>query len=146
MTAVHVALGIALIATNLAAGAWGGWCWWRVRDAPGFWPLLRAGQALVVVQAAHGGILVLADRELPDLHLVYGLVPLGVSFLAEQLRLTAADTVLDQRGLEGRPAVEALPRAEQRDLVRAIMRREVGVMAASALVVALLALRASGLL
>ena len=142
MTGVHVALGVALIATNLAAGLWGAWCWWRVRDAPGFWPLLRIGQALVMVQAVDGGILVLTGRELPDLHLVYGLVPLGVSFLAEQLRLAAADAVLAQRGLEGRADVEALPAERQRSLVRAIVRRETGVMAASALVVVALGVRA----
>jgi len=146
VNAVHVVLGAALIGVNAAAGAWGAWCWWRARDAPGFWPLLRTGQALVVLQAAGGGILALAGRELPELHLVYGLVPLGVSFLAEQLRITAAETVLAQRGLEGRSDVEALERAEQRDLVHAIMLREMGVMAASALVVALLGARAAGVL
>ena len=100
----------------------------------------------MVLQAVGGGALLLDGRELPELHLVYGLVPLGVSFLAEQLRLTAAETVLGQRELEGRADVEALPRAEQHELVQAIVRREVGVMAASALVVAVLGLRAYGLL
>ena len=80
----------------------------------------------------------------PDLHLIYGLVPLGVSFFAEQLRLAAAETVLAQRGLEGRADVEQLPEREQRELVRAIVHREMGVMAASAVVVALLGMRAAG--
>ena len=146
MTAFHVALGTALIVVNLAAGLWGAWCWWRVRDAPGFWPLLRVGQGLVMLQAVDGAILLAIGRDLPELHLIYGLVPLGVSFVAEQLRLAAADTVLAQRDLEGRADVEALPEAEQHDLVRAILRREMGVMAASALVVALLGVRAAGLL
>jgi hypothetical protein len=39
--------------------------------------------------------------------------------------------------------VAALPEAEQRALVRAILRRETGVMAASAIVVAFLGVRAS---
>lgn len=142
MTAVHVALGVALIAVNAAAGLWGAWGWWRVTDAPGFWPLLRIGQGLVMVQAIDGAVLLLMGRDLPELHLIYGLVPLGVSFVAEQLRLAAADTVLAQRELEGRADVEALPEAEQRELVRAILRREMGVMAASALVVAALGVRA----
>jgi hypothetical protein len=145
VTALHIGLGSALIAVNLAAGLWGAWCWWRVREAPAFWPLLRTGQALVVIQAIDGGILVLADYELPDLHLVYGLVPLGVAFLAEQLRVAAAGNILAERGLEGRADVERLPPGEQRDLVHAIVRREIGVMAASALVVAALGIRASGL-
>jgi hypothetical protein len=145
VTTFHIVLGTALIVVNLAAGLWGGWCWWRVQPAPGFWPLLRAGQALVVVQAVDGGVLVLAGHDLPRLHLVYGLVPIGVAFLAEQLRLAAAETVLAQRNLDGREDVEALPKTEQRSLVLAIVRRETGVMAASALVVAALGVRASGL-
>ena len=142
MTAFHVGLGVALIAVNLAAGAWGAWCWWRQREGPGFWPLLRVGQGLVMLQAIDGAILLIAGHDLPELHLIYGLVPLGVSFVAEQLRIVAADTVLAQRSLEGRADVEALPDAEQRELVNAILRREMGVMAASALVVTALALRA----
>jgi hypothetical protein len=145
VTAVHIALGAALIAVNLVAGAWGAWCWWRVRPAPGFWPLLRTGQALVMVTALDGGILIALGDELPELHLIYGLVPLGVSFLAEQLRVVSAETVMSQRGLEGRADIEALTPDRQRSLVEAILRREMGVMAASALVVAALGVRASGL-
>jgi hypothetical protein len=144
VTAVHIVVGGALIAVNLAAGLYGGWAWWRWRDAPGFWPLLRTGQVLVAVEAAIGLVLTLAGEELPSLHLVYGLTPLGVSFLAEQLRLVAAQAELDQRKLEGRAAIEALPEAHRQELVRAILRREIGVMAASAVVVALLGVRASG--
>jgi hypothetical protein len=71
------------------------------------------------------------------------LTPLVVALLAEQLRLVAAQTELDHRELAGREAVAALPEAEQRALVRAILRRETGVMAASAIVVAFLGVRAS---
>ena len=144
MTAVHIVLGVAVVVVNLAAGAWGAWAWWRERAAPGFWPLLRTGQALVVIEAALGGVLLLDGKELPPLHLVYGLTPLAVAFFAEQLRVISAQAELDRRGLAGRDAVAALPEADQRALVRAILRRELGVMAASALVVALLGVRASG--
>jgi hypothetical protein len=143
VTAVHIVLGVAVVVVNLAAGAWGAWAWWWERRAPGFWPLLRAGQALVAVEAALGGVLVLEGKELPSLHLVYGLTPLAVAFFAEQLRAIAAQAELDRRGLDGRDAVAALPEADQRGLVRAILRRELGVMAASALVVALLGMRAA---
>jgi hypothetical protein len=142
VTAVHIVLGVALVAVNLGAGLYGGWAWWRVVAAPGFWPLLRAGQALVVVEALLGGALLLGGKDLPPLHLVYGLTPLGVGFFAEQLRLVSAQAVMDQRGLAGREAVAALPADEQHALVRAILRREMGVMAASALVVCLLGVRA----
>jgi hypothetical protein len=52
--------------------------------------------------------------------------------------------VLDARGLEGSVAVGRLPEPEQRAVVLAIVRREMGVMAASALVVTVLALRGAG--
>jgi hypothetical protein len=144
VTAFHIVLGTALIAVNAVAGLYGAFAWWRHANAPGFWPLLRVGQALVLVEALDGAILLLEGRELPPLHLIYGLVPLAVSFVAEQLRLTAAETVLQQRDLEGRADVEKLPPAEQHELVRVILRREMGVMAASAVVVALLGVRAAG--
>jgi hypothetical protein len=146
VTAFHIALGAALIAVNATAGVYGGWAWWQQRHAPGFWPLLRIGQALVMVEALDGAVLLVIGKDLPPLHLIYGLVPLGVAFVAEQLRLAAADTVLGQRGLEGRADVEKLSDAEQRELVRVIVRREMGVMAASAVVVALLGVRAAGAL
>ena len=44
----------------------------------------------------------------------------------------ATPTLLDQRGLEGGADVAKLPEAEQRALVAAILRREMGVMATSA--------------
>src|SRR5688500_14897630 len=135
MTGVHIALGVAVVAVNLAAGAYGALAWWRDAPAPGFWPALRGGQALVAVEALLGTVLLLRNEPLPPLHLVYGLVPLAVAFLAEQLRLVAAQAELDRRGLEGRTAVAALSERERQGLVRAIVRREVGVMAASALVV-----------
>jgi hypothetical protein len=144
VTAFHIVLGTALIAVNAVAGLYGAFAWWRHANAPGFWPLLRVGQALVLVEALDGAILLLEGKDLPPLHLIYGLVPLAVSFVAEQLRLTAAETVLQQRDLEGRADVEKLPPAEQHELVRVILRREMGVMAASAVVVALLGVRAAG--
>jgi hypothetical protein len=144
VTALHITLGTLVVAANVAAGAYGAWAWWRGAPAPGFWPLLRTGQALVAVEALLGSVLLIGGEPLPRLHLVYGLVPLGVAFLAEQLRLAAAQTELDHRGLEGREAVAALSEGEREGLVRAILRREIGVMAASALVVAVLGVRAAG--
>jgi hypothetical protein len=146
VTAFHIALGTAMIVVNAVAGAWGGYAWWRGFEPRSFWPLLRVGQALLMIEAIDGGILVATGHELPDLHLIYGLVPLGVAFLAEQLRLAAAQTVLDQHDLEGRADVEQLAPEDQRSLVRLIVRREMGVMAASAAVIAILGVRAAGLL
>ena len=144
MTAVHIALGVAVVAANLAAGLYGGYAWWRWALLPGFWPLLRTAQALVVVQAVVGVVLLAAGEELPRLHLVYGLTPLAVAFFVEQLRAVSAQTELDRRGLAGRADVARLSEGDQRLLVESIVRREIGVMAASALVVAGLGVRASG--
>lgn len=144
MTGLHAGLGIALVVVNLAAGIVGGIAWWQVRPSRLFWPLLRAGQLLVVLVAALGGVLYAQGHELDDLHLIYGLMPVGISFVAEQLRLASAQAVLDQRGLESSRDVATRPEREQRSIVRAIVRREIGVMAASALVVATLGLRAGG--
>ena len=109
-----------------------------------FWRLLRAGQALVVIEAALGGVLELTDRKAPGLHVLYGLLPVLVSFLGEQLRLASAQMVLDARGYESAEAVGELPEAEQRSVVVSILRREVGVMALAALVVVGLLARAAG--
>jgi hypothetical protein len=67
-----------------------------------------------------------------------------VSFVAEQLRITAAQAVLDARELEDAQAVGELDDAGQRSVVLAIVRREMGTMAAAAIVVAFLAARAWG--
>lgn len=145
MKEVHIVLGVAAIAINAAAGIYGAWRWWRVEPRTvWFWRLLRAGQALVVIEAAFGGVLDLTDRKASGLHLLYGLLPLLVSLFAEQLRLASAQMVLDARGYESAQAVGQLPEAEQRSVVVAILRREVGVMALSALVVVGLLARAAG--
>jgi hypothetical protein len=144
VTAVHVVIGVALVAVNLAAGVLGVVQWRRMRHSRAFWPLLRAGQALVLLAALDGLILVAQGRDLPELHLVYGLTPLGVSFLAEQLRLASADSVLQARGLDSAQEMRGLDESEQRAIVTAILLREMGVMAVSALVVVLLGLRAGG--
>jgi hypothetical protein len=144
VTGLHTAAGWAVILVNLAAGLLGTAQWWLGRHTRLFWPLLRAGQLLVMLEAVDGAILVLEGRDLPRLHLIYGLVPLAVAFVAEQLRLASADIVLEQRDLEGSADVAKLPEAEQRALVASIVRRETGVMAASAIVVFLLAIRAQG--
>jgi hypothetical protein len=146
VTAVHAAIGIALVAVNIAAGVLGLVQWRRRSHSRAFWPLLRAGQVLVALAAIDGVVLLAMGRDLPELHLVYGLTPLGVSFLAEQLRLASADTVLQTRELPDAQAMRGLPESEQNAIVLQIMRREIGVMAASAFVVAVLGLRAGGYL
>lgn len=143
MVVVHATVGFALIALNLLAGVWGAWCWFKVRPSARFWPLLRAGQVAVVVQALLGGLLLALGKHVENLHILYGLLPVVVSFVAEQLRITAAQSVLDARGYASARAVGEADELEQRFVVQAILRREMGVMAASALVIVVLALRAA---
>ena len=143
MTAVHLVLGVATMVLFGVAGLLGAWRWWRVQTSVWFWRLLRGAQAVLGVQVVTGGVLLALGREPADgLHLLYGLLPVGVSFVAEQLRIAAASTVLDARGLEDAEAVGRLPEEAQRSVVVAILRRELGVMTLAALFIAGLAIRA----
>lgn len=137
MVAVHVAVGIAVIASNLLAGAWGGLAWLRRLPSVGFWYALRVAQVAVVLQVGIGAILLLVGHEGNGLHYLYGVLPLVVSLLAEAARAEAADRELT--GLD----FDSLPSQRQRLLALAIVRRETGIMAVSALVIFLLALRAA---
>jgi len=78
------------------------------------------------------------------LHVVYGLLPLAVSFIAEQLRVASAQMILDSRGFESAQEVGELPEDQQQAVVRAIVQREVGVMTLAALVILVLLARAAG--
>jgi hypothetical protein len=144
MKLVHIIVGIACIVLMGGAGVWGAWCWYRVRQSRLFWRLLRAGQVAVVLQAALGGVLIVMGRKASSLHLIYGLLPLGISFVAEQLRIASAQMVLDGRGFESSAAVGELPEAEQRVVVLSILQRELGVMVLAALVILVLLIRAAG--
>ena len=143
MTHVHLIVGVVTIVLTAVAGAWGAWCWWQGRSSAWFWRLLRASQAAVVIQAALGGVLVLTGHKPPGLHVLYGVLPLLVSFFAEQLRVSAAQMVLDQRGFDSAQAVGRLPDAEQRAVVVAIVQRELGIMVIAALVNVVLLSRAA---
>lgn len=143
MKDVHIAVGVLALALNVVAAFWGGWAWWRSRPSGWFWRLLRAGQAIVVLEAILGGVLLIAGRKASDLHLIYGVLPILISLIAEQLRISSAQMILDARGFENAQAVGRLPAAEQRGVVIAIVRREIGVMTLSAIVVTVLLARAA---
>jgi hypothetical protein len=143
MKVVHLVVGVLSIVLVSGAGLWGAWCWYRVRSSRLFWLLMRAGQAVVVVQVALGGVLLAIGYKEPSLHLIYGLLPLAVSFVGEQLRLAAPQAVLDSRGFASSAAVGELPEEEQRLVVITIIQREIGVMALAAIVMAVVLLRAA---
>lgn len=144
MKLVHIVVGIACIVLLGAATLWGAWCWHRHQQSQLFWRLLRVGQAAVVVEVAIGGVLLALGKKESSLHLIYGLLPLAVSFLGEQLRVGSAQAILDQRGFESAAAVGEQPEEEQRQVVAAIVQRELGVMVLTALVVLALLIRAAG--
>ena len=139
MDTLHLITGVAVLATNLAAGLWGGIAWIRQAPSTGFWYLLRTAQVAVVAQVLLGAILLLLGHSSPDgLHYLYGALPIFVSMLAELARAGAG-----ARELEGID-FDSLPTERQRLVALAIFRRETGIMAVSALVVFFLALRAAG--
>jgi hypothetical protein len=140
---VHIAVGVIAIGLNAAAGLWGAWCWYREIPSTVFWRLMRSAQLAIVVQAALGGVLLAIGEKAPSLHIIYGLLPLAVSFIGEQLRISAAHMILDARGFESAQAVGEVSEDEQRSVVVAIVKREIGVMALAALVIVVLLARAA---
>jgi hypothetical protein len=144
VSSFHETFGAIAIFVNGLAALLGLVAWLRRTNSRAFWTALRSGQALIILEAVTGAALLLDGKALPRLHLIYGLIPIAVAFIAEQLRYTATPTVLDQHDLETSEDVRKLPEKEQQALVVEIVRREVATMAASAAVVVLLALRAQG--
>ncbi len=138
MATVHLVVGCAVILLNLAAFAAGGTAWLRRRASIPFWYLLRLAQASVFLQVTLGGLLVFTNHKAPDdLHYLYGILPLVVSFLAEGARTGAA-----QREI-GETDFEALDSETQQAVALAIVRREMGIMVVSCGVIFFLALRAA---
>jgi hypothetical protein len=134
MPEVHLVFGVAAIVVTGAAALLGGWCWWRRRSGRWFWPLLRTAQATVVLEVALGGVLVLMHHKAVNLHYIYGVLPMLVSFIGEQLRISSAEAIMASRGFETSAEVGRLPAAEQQQLVRSVIRREIGVMTLAAVV------------
>ena len=138
MTALHMWLGIAVLATNAAAGGWGAVAWLRKDPSLWFWYVLRAAQATVAVQVVLGLILLARGEEAPDgLHVAYGIAPLVITLFSEGMRAGAA-----QRELEDVDDVENLAREEQIAIARRVTLAETGVMTVGVLLILTLSLRA----
>lgn len=143
METVATTTALLVVVLNGVAAAVGGVLWWRVDPRRWVWPLIRAGQAAAIALAVVAGVAYVSGAR-PDegLFWLYAVLPSAISFFAEQFRVLAAQTVLDARDLENAQAVGRLPEAEQRSVVLQIVRRELGIMALAAGVIAFLALRA----
>jgi hypothetical protein len=145
MTQTAQIFAVLVAVTNAAAGLLGAWRWYTVEPSRAFWVLARVGQGAAIVQALAAGLLAVSGFEpASNLYWLYALLPVAVSFVAEQLRIASAQAVLDARGLPDAQAVGALDERGQRSVVLAIVRREMGVIAAAGVVIAFLALRALG--
>ena len=138
MPEVHLVVGVCLIAANLVAGAWGGYSWLERKPSTGFWYALRIAQVTVILQAGLGLLLVFTVHHASDLHILYGVLPLVVSLLAEVVRAGSTAQEL------GETDFRSLPEERQTQIALAIVRRETGIMATACLVIFLLALRAAG--
>lgn len=142
----HAAQLTALVvaAVNGLAAAVGAVLYLRASDGRRFWPLLRAGQATAIAQAVLAGVAAaLGDRPDSNLYWLYAVLPVAISLIAEQLRISAAQAVLDAHDLPDAQAVGELDDAGQRGIVQEILRRELGVMTAAAAAICFLALRAA---
>jgi hypothetical protein len=145
MSRVAEVFALVTAVANALAAVVGGWQWWTVSPARAFWVACRAGQGAAIVLAVAAGVLAALGFHPGDgLFWLYALLPVAVSFVAEQLRALAAQAVLDARGLEDAQAVGGLDERGQRSVVLAIVRREIGTLTLATLVIAFLALRAWG--
>ncbi len=133
-----------LAALNVIPGLFGAWRWYRHESSRGFWVLLRVAQVAAIVYAVAVGALAAAGHSSSEsLFYLYALLPIAIAFVAEQLRVASAQTILDQREIPNAQAVGDLSEEDQQQIVALIVRREMGVMCLSALVVVFLALRAA---
>lgn len=131
-------VGIAVLASNGFAGAWGAVAWLRKDPSVWFWYLLRVAQATVAVQAVIGFVLLARGMRAPDeLHAAYGFAPLVVAIVSEGMRVGVA-----QRELEGVEDLEGLDRAQQVVIARRVALAEMGMMTIGLLLILTLALRA----
>jgi hypothetical protein len=137
-------------AVNVVVAALGAGQWALNRPGPPFWPVARAGQIAAALYAVLAGAYA-ASGHPPQTGLawVYILTPVAITFFAEQLRLIAAQTVLERHGYAStaqlREAVQAGDDDAERmatGIANEVLLREVGVLALAAFVIAFLAWRA----
>ena len=137
LSRIHEILGIAVLASNGLAAAWGGVAWSRGDPSTVFWYLLRVAQAVVVVEVVVGVVLAIRGHHADAIHYVYGISPLVVSLVTEGARITVASAEVLQVD-----DVDALDRRERILMARRIVIREIGVMTIGAILIVTLGLRA----
>jgi hypothetical protein len=141
MKDVHAILGIATLAVNVAAAAWGGIAWMRSDPSVTFWYVLRVAQGFVVVEVVLGVVRLLQGAKPPDeLHYVYAIAPLVIAMVTEGMRQSAAHSEIE--ALDGVDP-ESLPRREKVLLARRVVVREIGIMTVGVILIVTLLLRAA---
>lgn len=151
MSTAYTALGLAVMAANLIAGAAGAISWQRNDPSVVFWYLLRAAQLITGVFVLFAFVVYLTGHRADDeLHYLYVALPVVASFMAELMRGASATQELGDRLSPGepRPSQELgamfaeLDHDEQQEIGLAIVRRETAVMTVACLVIAFLIWRA----
>jgi hypothetical protein len=141
MKDVHAILGIATLAANVLAAAWGAVAWMRSDPSVTFWYVLRVAQGFVVVEVVLGVVRLAQGAKPPDsLHYVYGVAPLVIALVTEGMRSNAAHSELE--ALEGVDP-DSLPRREKVLLARRVVVREIGIMTVGVILIVTLLLRAA---
>ena len=134
-----MAAGIAVLALNAVAAAWGGIAYLRGVPSVSYWYVLRIAQTSVVVQSLVGTILLVqGTRPADGLHYLYGIAPLVVMLVSEAMRFAAAE-----REMEDVDDIEALERREQVLLARRVVMREMAIMTVGTLLIVTLSIRAA---
>lgn len=152
MSDPYVIGAVAVGALNILAAVAGLVQWSLGRPSAVFWFLARGGQGLAAIYAVFAGIYALVGTPPTDgLVWVYILTPIAVSYFAEQLRLVAAQTVLERHGFQSasdlRASIQAPGAGEDQErlvtgIAHEVVLRELAVVAVSAGVIAFLAWRA----
>ena len=137
MSSAYLALGLAVIGLNLAAGVTGGVALLRHNLAIAFWYLLRVAQVGTLAFVLFETVLYLGGHRADDgLHYLYVYLPVVASFLAEGMRGASASQEL------GDTDFKALSEEEQHEVAIRIVRRETAVMTVACFVIAFLVWRA----
>jgi len=151
LSTAYTALGLTVIAVNLAAAVVGGIAWQRNSPSIAFWYLLRSGQIVTGLFFVFAFVIYLTGHRASDeLHYLYVCLPVVASFMAELMRGASASQELGDRLSPDEPKTNqelgelfaGLDPAEQETIGLAIIRRETIVMAISCFVIAFLIWRA----
>jgi hypothetical protein len=150
MSDPYIAGAVVVGVVNVVVAVLGLAQWALNRPGPPFWFLARAGQIVAAAYAVFAGAYALAAGAPEDgLAWVYILTPVAVSYFAEQLRLIAAQTVLERHGYETsrelRDAVESgdgEAKRMARGIAHEVLLREAAILALAGGVIAFLAWRA----